>query len=56
MMQSRLTITLQREERAALAHLAEHERREPRDQAAVLISKALEQMNLLPPPAATPNE
>ena len=46
-MQTRLTVILQRDERAALAQLAERERRDPRAQAAVLIHEALKQLNLL---------
>ncbi len=52
MIQTRLTVTLLREERSALAQLAERERREPRAQAAVLIRQALEKLGLLQP--ATP--
>jgi hypothetical protein len=40
---------LQQDELAALAALAEHERRDPRDQAAVLIRQGLEQQGLLRP-------
>jgi hypothetical protein len=42
-------VTLHQEEVAALGALAEQERRDPRDQAAVLIRRGLEQRGLLPP-------
>jgi hypothetical protein len=45
----RITVTLQQEEVAALGMLAEQERRDPRDQAAVLIRQGLEQRGLLRP-------
>jgi hypothetical protein len=45
----RITVTLQQDEIAALGALAEHERRDPRDQAAVLIRQGLEQRGLLRP-------
>ena len=44
----RVTITLQGYERDALVLLAERERRDPRDQAAMLIRLALMQAELLP--------
>ena len=45
---TRITINLEREERAALMQLAERERRDPRSQAAWLIRQQLEQLGLLP--------
>jgi hypothetical protein len=45
----RITVTLQQDEIAALGALAEQERRDPRDQAAVLIRQGLEQQGLLRP-------
>ena len=47
-MQTRLTVPLLREERAALAQLAEQQRRDPRDQAAWLIRQSLVNLGLLP--------
>jgi hypothetical protein len=44
----RLAVTLEQEERDALLVLAQQERRDPRDQAAMLIRRELERMGLLP--------
>lgn len=49
MIQTRITVTLQREERSALARLAEQERRDPRAQAAMLVREALERLGFLQP-------
>lgn len=45
---SRLTITLQEDEKVALGRLSEKEKRDPRDQAALLIRNELERRGLLP--------
>lgn len=45
----RMTVSLQQDERDALIVLAEHERRDPRAQAAMLIRRELERRGLLPP-------
>jgi hypothetical protein len=45
----RLTITLMQDERTALWELAQRERREPRDQAALIIRRELEREGLLQP-------
>ncbi len=50
----RITVTLNKTERDALVQLAEHERRDPRAQAALIIRRALARRKLLkaaPPPA-----
>lgn len=44
---TRITVTLKREERAALIQLAENERRDERAQAAWLIRQQLEKLGLL---------
>lgn len=49
----RFLIKLFESERAALVRLAEMERRDPRDQAAILLREALEHRGLLPPPTGT---
>lgn len=46
---TRITITLERTERAALQQLAAQERREPKAQAAILIRKQLENLGWLKP-------
>jgi len=46
---TRITITLEQRERAALMKLARGELREPRDQARYIIRRELEQLGLLPP-------
>ena len=46
---TRITVSLERAERAALQQLAAQERRDPRAQAAYLIREALEQLGLLQP-------
>jgi hypothetical protein len=46
-MVSRITVILERDERAALARLAMSERRDPRKQAAVLIRRGLELAGVL---------
>lgn len=45
---TRIMITLQPDERAALLDLAERERRDPRDQAALFIRSGLQHLGLLP--------
>ena len=45
----RLTVMLEPDERQALLALAEKERRDPRQQAAVIIRQELERLGLLPP-------
>ena len=45
----RLGVMLQDDERQALLALAEKERRDPRQQAAVIIRRELERLGLLPP-------
>lgn len=45
---SRVTVTLNPDERSALIALAQRERRDPRDQAAIVIRRALESAGLLP--------
>jgi hypothetical protein len=47
---NRLNVYIQQAERAALLQLAQNERRDPRDQAALLIRQRLEQLGLLPAP------
>ncbi len=44
----RITVTLAAEERDALRVLAQHERRDARRQAAVIIRRELERLGLLP--------
>jgi hypothetical protein len=44
---ARVTITLQPDEKAALSRLAESKRRDPRDQAALLVRQGLEQSGVL---------
>jgi hypothetical protein len=44
---ARVMVTLRRDEREALRVLAQQERRDPRDQAALLIRGGLEQRGLL---------
>lgn len=44
----RVTIYLEQEEREALTHLAQRERRDPRDQAALMIREDLQRRGLLP--------
>lgn len=51
---SRLNVYIQQDERAALLQLAQNERRDPRDQAALLIRQRLEQLGLLPPTPPAP--
>ncbi len=52
-MDARITVSLLRAEKAALMQLAANERRDPRQQAALLIRQSLECLGLLPPaPAA----
>ena len=55
---NRLNVYIQQDERVALLHLAQNERRDPRDQAALLIRQRLEQLGLMQPtppaPAPTP--
>lgn len=46
---ARVTIILQQDEREALRVLAEQERRDPRQQAALCIRRELERRGLLPP-------
>lgn len=46
----RITVQLKDAERDALWRLAERERRDPRDQAALIVIKALAQSGLLPEP------
>jgi hypothetical protein len=50
----RIFVPLSRAEGVALLHLAEKERRDPRQQAAVIIRSALEKAGLLEPPAPDP--
>ncbi len=45
---SRITVNLLRDEREALSTLAQHERRDMRDQAALIIRKELIERGLLP--------
>jgi len=47
----RFTVNLQTEEREALVALAQQERRDPRDQAAIIIRDVLRARGLLPGPA-----
>ncbi len=51
----RLTVRLDEMEREAIVKLAQSERRDPRDQAALMIHQALEQRGLLPCEAAPTN-
>jgi hypothetical protein len=44
---SRITVTLEREERSALMRLAEAELRDPRDQARLILRHELQQRGLL---------
>lgn len=44
----RITVPLQIDERDALISLAQRERRDPRDQAALIIRRELERAGLLP--------
>jgi hypothetical protein len=44
---SRITVTLQADEHEALRELSERERRNPRDQAALLIRENLQRLGLL---------
>jgi hypothetical protein len=45
---TRITVPLKSSERDALWKLAERERRDPRDQAALIVVRALEQAGFLP--------
>jgi hypothetical protein len=45
---TRITVTLSQNERAALWELAQRERRDPRNQAALLLRRELERRGLLP--------
>jgi len=49
MRSSRITISLERRERAALMKLAKTELRSPRDQARHILRRELERRGLLPP-------
>ncbi len=49
---ARITITVEEAERQALIELAQKERRDPRDQAALIIRGELERRGLLFPQAA----
>lgn len=49
---TRIMIPLDAEERFALVELAKQERRDPRNQAAVMIRRELERQGLLPPEPA----
>lgn len=51
---ARIMITLQQNEREALIELAQRERRDPRDQAALIIRRELERADLLPTDTPTP--
>ncbi len=58
---SKVTIKLSESERAALIQLAQQERRDPRDQAALILSQELDRLGLLaaeaqPGKAAQPAE
>jgi len=44
---ARITLTISEEERRALLKLSEHERRNPRDQGALLLRRALEEVGWL---------
>jgi hypothetical protein len=48
---ARITIRLETFERDALFQLADHEKRDPRQQAALLIRHELERLGMLPTPA-----
>jgi hypothetical protein len=48
-MYSKITITLKPKEKAALIALAEHEERDPRGQASILIRESLNRRGLLSP-------
>jgi hypothetical protein len=47
---ARVTITLRQDERQALIDLAQQERRDPRQQAAIIIQRELERMGYLQSP------
>jgi len=51
---NRLNVYIQQAERAALLQLAQNERRDPRDQAALLIRQRLEQLGLMQPTSPAP--
>lgn len=53
-MLTRITVPLQADERRALQELSERERRNPRDQAALLLRERLIERGLLPTDAPTP--
>jgi len=46
---ARIMLTISEEERQALVKLAEHERRNPRDQGALLLRRALVEVGMLQP-------
>jgi hypothetical protein len=49
-----VTVTLKIKEREALVELARRERRDPRDQAALIVVRELERAGLLPAAPAAP--
>jgi hypothetical protein len=51
---ARIMITLQQNEREALRELAQRERRDPRDQAALFVRDGLQRVGLLPVDQPTP--
>lgn len=51
---TRVTVTLKLHEREALVALARQERRDPRDQAALIVVRELERTGLLPAVKAMP--
>ena len=52
---ARITIRLETFERDSLFQLADHEKRDPRQQAALLIRHELERLGMLPTPARAAN-
>ena len=46
---TRITLTISEDERLALLKLSQHERRDPRDQGALLLRRALEEVGWLQP-------
>ncbi len=55
-MKTRMSFFISEDERAALWRLAEHERRDPRDQVGLIVRAQLEKLGLLAPDLPTRRE